>query len=192
MPCVLHHKSQRAPPSIIYRIAHYSLCTPPWTSRLASSYSVPSPIAALVIIPFLVASSVPFETPTYFPTICSPYFTRRVFSVSSIVPALEDPLSQPISIAITLLQLAVTKKHAMSSTICSPDTPSCIPFRCPKPALPCGPSNSGFAPSDLAHTFPIPSPHFQPYRDGNHDEDRNDLGTGSKSLPAVRACNTVG
>ena len=56
-----------------------------------------------------------------------------------------------------------------------------------------GRSTSGLPPSDLAHTStamdissdplgsPSPSPHFRPYRDANHDGDRNNLDTGSKS-----------
>ena len=57
----------------------------------------------------------------------------------------------------------------------------------------CERSTFSLPPSDLARTSttteisstplgsPGPSPHFRPYRDGNHDGDRNGLDTGSTS-----------
>lgn len=57
----------------------------------------------------------------------------------------------------------------------------------------CERSTSGLPPSDLTHTLttidissdplgsPSPSPHFRPYRDVDHEDDRNNSDTGSKS-----------
>ena len=109
---------------------------------------------------FLVLPLIPPKTPTCFPIVCPPPLVsscfgcstfadlfsiqRQVFeprstgyslcqacSVSPVVSTLQDPLSQPISIVITL-RLAVTKKDVMPSTICNLGTPSWIPLECLK------------------------------------------------------------